>query len=434
MLFGKSRLKLDIIMNTRNRLLSFHRNLIIIGLVCMISACSSVGIHRDHCTISPSQTLPETTPWDLAALSAQPAMEWLDRSDEVQSLYYEGLPYEGHATRVFAYYATPGTLAHDPSLDRNLPAMVLVHGGGGTAFRKWAELWAKRGYAAIAMDLSGNGPDGNRLPDGGPDQSDDTKFGKIDAPPQDQWTYHAVANAILAHSLILGFTEIDPQQTAVTGISWGGYLTCIVAGLDNRFRAAVPVYGCGFLDTDSIWLKRFDQMTSAQRRKWMQLWDPSSYVGSTSIPILFVNGGKDFAYPPDSYAKTYGLVQKNRYLRITPELPHGHIFDKPPEIEIFIEQILHKGEPLPVVRTAKVSGNRVIGNVTSRTKLVSACLRYTTDPLHIPDNTKREWITVPAKLEGKRFTAPATPSNATIWFVNVTDERNATVSSELMFP
>lgn len=410
-----------------------HRITILIGLGWMISACSTTSIHHVRYTITPSQTLPETTPWDLTALSAPPAMEWHDRTGEVWSLYYEGLTYNGHPTRVFAYYATPGTLAHNPALDRNLPAMVLVHGGGGKAFREWAELWAKRGYAAIAMDLAGNGPDGARLPDGGPDQSDDTKFGKIDASPNEQWTYHAVADVILAHSLIRSFPEIDPHQTTVTGISWGGYLTCIVAGLDNRFRAAVPVYGCGFLDTDSVWLKRFEQMTPTQRRKWMQLWDPSSYIGSTTVPILFVNGGKDFAYPPDSYAKTYGLVKKNRYLRFTPDLPHGHIFDNPPEIEIFIERILHGGKPLPEIHSPKVADNQVKAKVTSYTKLVSAGLSYTTDPLHIPDNTKREWITVPAILEGQRFTTPAPPSNTTIWFVTVTDERGVTVSSELKF-
>ena len=80
---------------------------------------------------------------------------------------------------MFAYYATPGTLAGDTSRDSNLPAVVLVHGGGGTAFREWAELWAKRGYAAIAMDLAGHRPvegknphspeNRTRLADGGPE-------------------------------------------------------------------------------------------------------------------------------------------------------------------------------------------------------------------------------------------------------------------------
>ena len=77
------------------------------------------------------------------------------------------------------------------------------------------KLWATRGYAAIAMDLGGCGPNGKRLADGGPDQGDDIKFRAIDQPITDQWTYHAVANVILAHSLIRSFPEVDPERTAL---------------------------------------------------------------------------------------------------------------------------------------------------------------------------------------------------------------------------
>jgi dienelactone hydrolase len=111
----------------------------------------------------------------------------------------------------------------------------LVHGGGGTAFREWAELWARRGYAAIAMDLAGSRPveganahaaeNRTRLPQGGPGQGDEEKFGSIDKPPTEQWPYHAVASVIKAHSLIRSFDHVDREKTAVTGISWGGYLT-----------------------------------------------------------------------------------------------------------------------------------------------------------------------------------------------------------------
>src|SRR5437588_585808 len=81
--------------------------------------------------------------------------------------------------------------------------------------------------------------------DGGPDQGDDEKFGSVDKPVAEQWPYHAVAAVVRAHSLVRSFPEVDADRTAVTGISWGGYLTCIVAGIDPRFKAAVPVYGCG---------------------------------------------------------------------------------------------------------------------------------------------------------------------------------------------
>ena len=93
-----------------------------------------------------------TGPWNLEMLKAVPKAEWGERTNLVQSLYYEGEPFNGKPTRVFAYYARPA------EGDGPFPAMVLVHGGGGKAFSAWAEHWAKRGYCAIAMDLSGNGP------------------------------------------------------------------------------------------------------------------------------------------------------------------------------------------------------------------------------------------------------------------------------------
>ncbi|HKZ01885.1 MAG TPA: acetylxylan esterase [Pyrinomonadaceae bacterium] len=155
-------------------------------------------------------------------MSQPPYFEWLDREGHVRSLHYQGRAYKGKPTRVFAYYATPAALTGESVQDHSLPAVVLVHGGGGTAFTEWVELWAKRGYAAIAMYLAGCGPDRKRLSDGGPDQGGQEKFGAIDLPSGNQWTYHAVADVILAHSLIRSFREVDANRTAVTGISWTG--------------------------------------------------------------------------------------------------------------------------------------------------------------------------------------------------------------------
>ncbi|MFH1741903.1 MAG: alpha/beta fold hydrolase [bacterium] len=417
---------------------SFYRKKMNVLLVCVLAVwtvgCSTAAKKQESTIIQPSGSLPVTTPWDLAALSVAPKFDWADERTGIRSLFYESVPFHGKPTRVFAYYATPGTLAGDTSKDKNLPGIVLVHGGGGKAFSEWAELWAKRGYAAIAMDLAGCGPDGERLVDGGPDQSDKTKFGAIDLPVTEQWTYHAVSNVILAHSLIRSLEEVNPSRTAITGISWGGYLTCIVAGLDNRFQAAVPVYGCGFLHDNSVWLDRLNnKMTPEQRDKWVRLWDPSMYVGSAEMPMLLVNGGKDFAYPPDSYAKTYSLVKGTKNIRFTPELPHGHIFDRPMEIEIFIEDILKSGTPLPKIVSLKIAEEEIRAKIKSKTKLIGAHLCYTTDDLSC--NPKdRTWNTLPAQVMGKRVTVQPPPSDTTIWFINVVDERKAVVSSELIFP
>jgi hypothetical protein len=400
-------------------------------MTLLLAGSGCTTLRPDRQAIHPAKSLPATTPWDLAALSRPPQYQWADRRGPVWSLFYEGLPYKGKPTHVFAYYASPATLGSDTATGRSFPGVVLVHGGGGTAFKEWAELWAKRGYAAIAMDLAGCGRDKKRLADGGPDQGDDTKFGAIDQPPQDQWTYHAVANVILAHSLLRSLPEVDAGHTAVTGISWGGYLTCIVAGVDNRFKAAVPVYGCGFLHENSVWLPQFGKMTAEQRDKWVRLWDPSRYIGSAAMPVFFMNGTNDFAYPLDSYAKTYGLVKGRRQVRITVNMPHGHPQGwAPAEIGLFIDNCLRGGRPLPIVSHPRIVNDQVLAQVRPRTNLVAASLHYTTEAGPI---NKRQWQTVVAQVDGSHIVAQTPPPEASIWFLTVTDERGAIVSSELVF-
>ncbi|MFC1761520.1 nucleoside hydrolase-like domain-containing protein [Planctomycetota bacterium] len=409
------------------------------SLACVVCVLAFLWTHtgctafqQDSNTIHPAKSLPSTTPWDLIALSRPPEYQWADQESPVWSLHYEGEVYKGNPTRVFAYYASPVTLEVESKADKSFPAVVLVHGGGGMAFEEWAEMWAKRGYAAIAMDLGGCGPERRkRLVDGGPGQSDKEKFQAIDQPVEDQWTYHAVANVILAHSLIRSFKAVDASRTAITGISWGGYLTCIVAGLDSRFKAAVPVYGCGFLHENSMWLKNFEAMTPQQKDKWVHLWDPSMYVGSATMPMFFINGTNDGAYPLDSYARTYGLVNGKRNFRITVNMRHGHQPGwAPEEIGLFVDQYLKGGTPLPEVMAPEISHGEIRTRFESKIALTSANLHYATGTTPI---NELDWETLPARIEDNMIVSPLPPDEATLWFLTVADSRQGIVSSELVF-
>src|ERR1035437_2650713 len=90
--------------------------------------------------------------WDIQSLSRAPrTFEDLGRSThDIKAIFYEGLPWKGKPTRAFAYYGLPKIEG-----GKNIPAMVLVHGGGGSAFIPWVRLWVNRGYAAISMDTCG---------------------------------------------------------------------------------------------------------------------------------------------------------------------------------------------------------------------------------------------------------------------------------------
>jgi len=61
-----------------------------------------------------------------------PKIHWEPSKDQgnIKGLFYTTIPFKGKETRVFVYLGIPKS-------DKKVPAMVLVHGGGGTAFHEW---------------------------------------------------------------------------------------------------------------------------------------------------------------------------------------------------------------------------------------------------------------------------------------------------------
>ncbi len=387
------------------RILPFLSSLIILAAACCAQAERNTG------------------PWDVDGLKTVPEATWGEKTGLAREVYYEGEPLDGKPTRVFAYYARP------ESGDGPFPAMVLVHGGGGTAFAEWATLWARRGYAALAMDLAGCGPGRKRMPDGGPAQDDGGKFGEFtDEQAKRMWTYHAVAAVVRGHSLLASREEVDPERIGITGISWGGYLTCIVAGIDDRLQVAVPVYGCGFLHENSVWLDRFAKMSPPQAERWVRYFDPSRYLGGVGCPILFVNGTNDFAYPLDSYRKCYRLVPGRSDLAIRVRMPHGHQQGwAPKEIGLFVDSVLTGGKPLARVGPMKTSGAKVTASFTADVPVATGSLHYTADK---GPWQKRSWHTAEAVVDKKTVRADLPAERPLVYFLSLTDSRGALVSTE----
>jgi dienelactone hydrolase len=388
-------------------------------------------------------------PWNLDALKNKiPEMKWVRQDQSIHSLTYAGEDYQGHKTEVFAFYASPITLG-EAKPGAQFPGVVCIHGGGGTAFAEWVELWARRGYAAIAMDLNGSRPPdpeydtkgkaiGNghkgtrtRLPLGGPPHGHLEKFDSIGGDTNDDWPFHAAASVIRAHTLLRSFPEVDAECTAVTGISWGGYTTCLVASLDNRFKAAVPVYGCGFLhEGESVQKPSIDKLGD-RKAAWVKEYDPSSLLPRCQVPIYFVNGTNDLHYVLDSYMKTFAVVNCEKRLRIQVKMPHGHQPGwAPPEIGFFIDSKCRSGQALPILSKPEIKDGQVKLTCDSSTSVKKAELNYTTDT---GIRSKRNWTTVPALVHGNSITAPQPPKEANTWFISVFDERDAMVSSEVIF-
>ncbi|MEX2581049.1 MAG: PhoPQ-activated protein PqaA family protein [Verrucomicrobiales bacterium] len=389
--------------------------------------------------------------WPVERLQAEtPEFRVDDDSTPIHSLIYEGEEIGGEPTEVFAFYASPRTL-DTAEEGETFPGIVLIHGGGGTAFSDWVWMWAQRGYAAIAMDLSGRRPpaprfreDGGKIEDhnhpreervrlekGGLDHTHEEKFESIGGTVEDDWPYHAVANAMRAHTLIRSLPGVDPERTAVTGISWGGYTTCLVASLDDRFKAAVPVYGCGFLhEGESVQKPSIDAL-GERRDAWVAAYDPSSHLGKSEVPMLWVNGTHDKHYPLDSYAKSYALVKGPRTLRIQPRMSHGHGPGwAPKEIGLFVDSILKEGALLAEVGEMTVHAQTVTVPFESPTEIVKAELHFTSET---GPRAERDWRSLPADIGNGEAVARGLPAEANTWLMTLTDDRGAMVSSEVRF-
>ncbi len=375
------------------------------------------------------------TMWRTEELFATPRTFPVDQpgfvdDGEIRPVFYEGPPLKGRPTKVFAWIGLPR------NRQGKVPGMVLVHGGGGTAYRYWAKLWIDRGYAVTAMDTVGSMPTdggdsrsvrGRPHADGGPQGYGN--FGAALEPPQDQWMYHAVAAVVHGHSLLRSLPEVDVDRVGITGISWGGILTCIVSGVDPRFKLAVPVYGCGFLGENSFFLETSLQATppvAAQR--WVDLWDPSRYVGRASMPMLFVNGTNDKHFRPVVWQRTYQQVTAQVTISLQPGMRHGHApAGDPREITVYADSIFRGGEPLAKIAASGRDGDRAWVRFTSEVPVAGVDLVCTLDGAGWP---ARKWQILPATVSAAGGRAEAAlPGGTAAWFFNVRDERGCVVSS-----
>jgi dienelactone hydrolase len=278
------------------------------------------------------------------------------------------------------------------------------------------------------MDTVGGGPKGHR-DDGGPPEGDDSKFREFtDDEVRDCWTYHAVAAVIRGHSLLRSLPDVDPNRIGITGISWGGYLTCIVAGLDHRLKVAVPVYGCGFLGDNSYWTSNaIAKLTVASRERWLRNFDPSQYLSDVDCPILFLNGSNDFAYPLDSYQKSYRLVRAvRRSVSVVLNLPHGHIWTFP-EVDAFVDRTLNGGPAFPRISPMQLEAGRVRASYHSDSEIRTAGLNYTLDA---GPWQKRIWKSQPATISKGTLEATLPKERPLVFFLSATNANGLRVSAE----
>ena len=380
--------------------------------------------------------------WDMDKLSVAPAWQPLPSMDDenVHAVLIEGPAYKGEATRFFAFYALPeGADAQHP-----VPAMVLVHGGGGTAFASWVKEWVARGYAAIALDTTGRIPlplpgdpfamnynNWALLPGG--IHLDWGGYERAMRAVDEQWPYCALCEVIIAHTFLRNIEGVDNDRIGITGNSWGGFLTLLAAAVDTRYKMAAPLYASGFYED----FPQLAAKSSEELKRWCELWDPSHYVTSIHIPMLWYGGATDVAFDYGCVQKTLAICS-SPFLCVSsrPDVIHidgGYEPGRPAEVYDFAEQFLkHPEGTFPQVEMERKRHNRAVAYVHANGfKMESAELFYTTDS----ENpwSKKEWRGQAVKYKpGQEKVTFDIPKEARYCFLGVYTDEGRIMSSRLV--
>lgn len=356
---------------------------------------------------------------DLTAAPARFSAESIAKDGGLEAIFFEGLPWKGGATRVFAWLGLP------EDRGAKVPGIVLVHGGGGTAYREWVEKWTKRGYAAISIAVEGQTDEAEEVPPGvrrswkrhawaGPKR--DGIYADSSEPLRDQWMYHAVADTVLANSLLRSLPEVDADSVGLMGISWGGVITSTVIGIDRRFAFAIPTYGCGHMfDSANRWGEAL-----GDNRLYREVWDPMVRMDRVRTPVLWLSWPGDEAFPLDSQAASYRAAPGPRMVSLIPGMGHSHRAGwTPPDSYAFADSVVRSGEAWLTVTDSSLSDGTVRVEMRAAKHLDSASLVWTRDSGF---TGSREWAQSPATLSrngGTWLVTAALPDVATAWFVNV---------------
>lgn len=352
--------------------------------------------------------------------------------------FIKSAPYKGEDTYVFGYLCTPDERPENP-----LPAIVLIHGGGGTAFADLAHYWATRGYVAFSIDVEGRVPgegggvtkNTTRIDSPLPHGPKNMSWADSEKPYDEQWMYHAIAAVVSSVTFLSNMPEVDPAKIGCLGISWGSVVISNAAVYDDRLAFCIPIYGStGLSGTPSREGIRIDGYPRA-----VELWDNNKALENCTTPFLFVNSQADHAFSPEVHSNCGKYLKYKQFLFI-PDLTHGHYQCMSiKEIDMFADNIcFNKDSALMQIETAPTNTSFSLKLKGREPK--NAVLYYTKSPKlngnlvgsSVDPSERLIWeVEYLLPAEDGTFTFNV-PSDTTYYFLTVTDTDNARVSTDLV--
>lgn len=190
----------------------------------------------------------------------------------------------------------------DPA--KQWPLVHLIHGGphgvfGDMWFWRWnAQVFAAAGYVVAQVNFHGS-----------------TSWGQEFARCiQGEWGDMPFTDIEAATDLLIGRGYVDPDRVAVSGGSYGGYLTAWITSQTDRYRCAVAhaaVTNLGGMAASDITHGRAASFGAEyfEDRERVERWSPSAHAGGHNTPTLVIHGERDYRVPVGQGLELFGTLQ-----------------------------------------------------------------------------------------------------------------------------
>ncbi|HEY4327202.1 MAG TPA: dienelactone hydrolase family protein [Mucilaginibacter sp.] len=333
-----------------------------------------------------------------------------------------------------------------PQQQGKYPAIMFLHGGGSKAedMLQRVETYARRGYVTFAFDMPGicssakttNSSGSWKSRPGGEGPRFDIGNGL-----QNSTLVDAEVAGIEAFNFLSAQKNVDVKNIGITGFSWGGYSTTMLAGiLGKKVKAAYSVFGCGYYEKGSFWTKMIAELPDSIRTPWLKYFDAGRRAKHIKAPYFLEASSNDTYFWPEAVESTLHAIHSTKNHVWDPnfnhkQMPAGSIMQ-----QIYLDYYLKGiGQPFP---TAKITREKI--EVDSGKKIeikidtaagvnIASVVLYYSEPsekwqtrvwvplVAIKENNSTYSVTIPASLVKKGVD----------YYACVTDDRQVSVASNM---
>ncbi|MDA7867625.1 acetylxylan esterase [Akkermansiaceae bacterium] len=248
-------------------------------------------------------------------------------AEEISTIDENGL-----TIRKFRYYSRDSRnliyaiLVTPENVTGELPAVMFYHAGGSRAQTEEAaaKYFATRGFIGMAISIpSFCNYCSETIVEGNPNNRNEEARLNVEGGPENSALADSMIAALEGFNFLAAHPNVDSANMGVTGTSWGGYTTTMMAGLlTNKVKAAYSIYGSGYWDKGSFWSPYLAKLSPENRETWLTYYDAGRRANTITASYYIDAPTNDTYFWPEAVQSTLDVIPSNKNHSFNPNLNH----------------------------------------------------------------------------------------------------------------